>query len=88
VLKRGAGYASFEYICVHELAHRYEKYNRLPEDFDKPQWWTTRYSRTEGLGGSEGFAELFALGHFHLTGNWAPDILDRFEAVMTGGGKE
>lgn len=86
ILKRGAGYASFEYVIVHELGHRYERLNSLPEDFDKPQWWTTRYSRTEGLGGSEGFAELFALGHFDLKGSWDPGIIERFEQVMTGQG--
>jgi hypothetical protein len=84
VLKRGGGgYGSLEYILVHELGHRYDKLNRLPLDFDKPQWWTTRYSRTEGLSGGESFAELFALGHFKLTGNWDPTILDRFEEVMS-----
>lgn len=86
ILKRGGGYASLEYILVHELGHRYEKFHGTSgTDFDQPKWWTTRYSRTEGLAGSESFAELFALGHFHLTGDWAPDILDRFEAAMTGG---
>lgn len=80
VLKRGAGYASFEYILVHELGHRYERHHSLPLDFDRPDWWTTRYSRDDG----ESFAELFALGHFGLTGSWDSGILERFENVMKG----
>lgn len=78
VLKRGAGYASFEYILIHELGHRYEYKNRLPEDFDKPHWHTTRYSRQD----NESFAELFALGHFDLKGSWDQSVVERFEQVM------
>jgi len=88
VLKRATGYASFDYILIHELGHRYERYNYPSIDFDRPEWWTTRYSRTDGMGGSESFAELFALGHFRLTGNWDQSIVERFESVMSGGSKE
>jgi len=84
VLKRAAGYGSFDYIIVHELGHRYERYNYPSIDFDRPEWWTTRYSRTDGMGGSESFAELFALGHFRLTGSWDQSKVDRFEKVMSG----
>jgi len=80
VLKRGAGYGSFEYIIVHELGHRYERKNRVPEDFDKPPWWTTKYSRNEG----ESFAELFALSHFNLHGPWDQATVERFQALMSG----
>lgn len=79
ILKRGSGYASFEYIIVHELGHRYERFNRVPQDFDRVEWWTTKYSRNEG----ESFAELFAVGHFGLTGTWDKAIIERFEKVMT-----
>lgn len=79
VLKRDGGYASLDYILIHELGHRYEwKVRGLPVDFDKPPWWTTRYSKNEG----ESFAELFALGHFDIKGSWDPAILERFEKVM------
>lgn len=78
VLKRDAGYASFEYIIVHELAHRYERLVRTPLDFDKVEWWTTKYSHNEG----EAFAELFALGHFNLTGSWDKNVVERFEKAM------
>ncbi len=85
VMKRGEGsYGSPDYILVHELGHRYEHFNRLPTDFDRPEWITTRYSRTESLAGSEPFAELFALGHYGIKGDWDPAVVDRFEGVMTG----
>ena len=80
ILKRDAGYAGFDYILVHELGHRYHlKGGRLPEDFDQPHWWTSKYSRQEG----EAFAELFAIGNYRLTGSWDPAVLERFEKVMT-----
>lgn len=79
VLKRGDGYASFDYILLHELGHRYEAKNRIPADFDRPEWATSKYSRKEG----ESFAELFAIGHSRLTGPWDPAVLDRFEQVMS-----
>lgn len=80
VLKRAQGYGSFEYIITHELGHRYESFNKVPTDFDKPIWWTTRYSRNEG----ESFAELFALSNHKLTGSWDQAIVERFDRVMTG----
>lgn len=83
VLKRGEGYGGFDYILIHELGHRYAEKNQLPTDFDRPEWWTTRYSQTEGLAGSEAFAELFAIGHYGMRGQWDPAIVDRFEKVMS-----
>jgi hypothetical protein len=56
VLKRAEGYGSVNYILVHELAHRYEKKVGLPENFDVPEWWTTKYSMTDSMAGSESFA--------------------------------
>lgn len=82
ILKRGGGYASFEYIIAHELGHRYEYKQRLSEDFDKPKWWTTNYSKNE----NESFAELFALSHFNLHGTWDQDVVDRFQNFMSGQG--
>ncbi len=77
VLKRGGGYGSPEYIMIHELGHRFEHKNPLPIDFEMDGWETTKYSRTDG----ERFAELFALGHFELTGSWA-SVVERFEKEM------
>lgn len=90
VMKRGEGsYGSPDYILLHELGHRYERFNRLSMNFDTEQWWTTEYSRTVPLSGSsESFAELFALGHYGIKGNWDPAILERFEGVMTGKNEE
>lgn len=85
VLNRtGGAYGSFEYILTHEIGHRYEDKHRLPADFDKPGWWTTKYSMNEG----ESFAELFALSNFGLLPHpsqrqWDPAVVDRFEALMS-----
>jgi hypothetical protein len=85
VFKRTRGtYGAFDYIIIHELGHRYERKRGLPVDFDQAEWWTTKYSQTEGMGGSESFAELFALSNFGLTGYGRPGVFDRFEAVMAG----
>lgn len=84
VLKRSSGtYGALDYIIIHELGHRFERKHRLPEDFDKVEWTTTKYSQKEG----EPFAELFALGHFGMEtvhGDTFGDRLARFEAVMGG----
>ncbi len=61
---KGDGYASFYYVLVHELGHRYDYFIKQKTDFDKPKWYTTKYSRTDSIAGSESFAELFALSHF------------------------
>lgn len=82
VLKRTRGtYAAFDYIIVHELGHRYEYKRRPGIDFDRPEWWTSRYSSNEG----ESFAELFALTNFGITGQGSQETLDRFEDYMTTG---
>jgi hypothetical protein len=83
VMKRGDGYGSFDYILIHELGHRYDRLNRPSIDFDRPEWWTSKYSRTDSLAGSESFAELFAIGHYRMKGPWDPAIVDRFEKVMS-----
>lgn len=79
VLKRTHGtYASFDYIIVHELGHRYEYKNRVPVDFDRSEWTTSRYSMKEG----ESFAELFAISNFDLKGPWDQGKVDNFEKLM------
>lgn len=81
VFKRSRGtYGAFDYIIIHELGHRYERKHSVPIDFDRQEWWTSKYSRNEG----ESFAELFALSNFDIKGQGDPAILDRFEAVMAG----
>ena len=76
----GSSYGSPEYIIIHELGHRYENFNRVPEDFDRGDWRTTRYSFNDG----ESFAELFALSHFGIKGSWDDEKVKKFERVMTG----
>lgn len=85
ILQRSGGsYGSVDYILIHELGHRYEHLHRLPVDFDQPEWWTSKYSMTESLSGaSESFAELFAIGHFSITGPWDKSKVERFEKLMS-----
>ena len=79
ILKRDAGtYASFDYIVIHEMGHRYEYKNSVPQDFDNPQWYTSKYSYKEG----ETFAELFAIGHYDMKGPWDQAVVEKFEKVM------
>lgn len=82
ILKRTRGtYGAFDYIIVHELGHRYEYRLRPRIDFDRSEWWTTRYSQKEG----EAFAELFAMTNFGLPAPGKEDVLARFEEAMTSG---
>lgn len=80
ILGRKTGtYGSVDYIIVHELGHRYErKHGTANIDFEKPEWWTTPYSKKEG----EAFAELFAISNFGLHGQWDASVVDRFEKNM------
>lgn len=86
VSQTGAGkYGSLSYIIVHELGHRYERKHRQSTDFDRPEWWTSRYSSKEG----EAFAELFAISNFNMSpgqtgGSWADDRVEKFDALMGG----
>ena len=86
ILKRTGGtYGAADYILIHELGHRYENRQKPHTDFDSMTWWTTPYSRTESFAGSEGFAELFALGHFGITRHGSldfADVVQRFEEIM------
>jgi hypothetical protein len=83
--KAGDGYGSLRYVIVHELGHRYEHKKGVPYDFQRPEWYTTRYSTAEGMSGaSEAFAELFAISNFDIKGNWDQTKVDRFEKLMGG----
>ena len=87
VMRRSGGtYGSPEYILIHELGHRYESKVGAPSSVP----YTTRYSRAEGgFGGSEAFAELFALGHFGIRSLRGDDFgtqVDQFEATKGRGG--
>ncbi len=69
-------YGHLLYIVLHELGHRYEHQFGLPRDFYERQFYTTKYSHTDGMGGSECFAEIFALSHW-------PEKYDEYEAKIT-----
>lgn len=81
VLKRAEGYGSFDYILIHELGHRYEHKVGSSLDFERSEWRTTRYSQSRD---GEAFAELFAIGHFRLTGPWNGNTVEKFEQLMGG----
>jgi hypothetical protein len=74
VKRTGGTYASFDYIMVHELGHRYEHKNQVKQDFDRAEWVTSKYSTKEG----EAFAELFALSNFDLKGPWDQAVVEKF----------
>lgn len=79
ILKRSGGtYASPDYIIIHELGHRYEKFNPIRVNFDDSRWQTSRYSYQEG----EAFPELFAIGHYGLNGPWDQSKIEAFEKLM------
>jgi hypothetical protein len=86
VMKRSGGtYGAPDYILIHELGHRYDEMHWTGGKYDKPEWGTTEYSRSDSMSGSEGFAELFSLGHFGITkvrANEFASVLDRFEQEM------
>jgi hypothetical protein len=78
--KGGTGYGGLAYVIVHELGHRYDKKHGSKFDFDRPEWYTSRYSTNEG----ESFAELFALSNFGIT-TYKPEVVAKFEGLMTTG---
>jgi hypothetical protein len=81
VLKRTQGtYGAFDYIIVHELGHRYDRKVGPGFDFERQEWWTSRYSQKEG----ETFAELFAISNFGMKGDWNQAVVEKFNELMGG----
>jgi len=80
--KGGTGYGGLTYVIVHEIGHRFAHKHRLPTDFERPEWFTTKYSQTDTMSGGESFAELFAISNFGIKGAWDPSIVERFEEMM------
>ena len=82
---KGDAYASFVYVVMHELGHRYlQKYN-VKWNYDSFEWSTTKYSMTDSMTGEEKFAELFALSHFKYSGKPFSDYvekIEKFEKIM------
>jgi hypothetical protein len=57
-------YASLLYIIAHELGHRFEQKSNVPSSFKDEDFYTTKYSKTDSMAGSESFAEIFAISFF------------------------
>jgi len=76
-------YGHLLYVIIHELGHRYEFLHKRPKDFEDRDFYTTKYSRTETMAGSESFAEIFALSHWPDKYNDDySDQIERFNAMM------
>lgn len=57
-------YGYLLYILVHELGHRFEDKAKVPSTFRDTDFYTTKYSQTDSMAGSECFAEIFAISFF------------------------
>lgn len=82
---KGDAYASFVYVVMHELGHRYLQKNNVKWNYDSVEWITTKYSMTDSFSGEEKFAELFALSHFKYSGKPFSDYnekIKKFESQM------
>lgn len=76
-------YASLLYIIVHELGHRFENKVRVPDMFQDRDFYTTKYSHTDSMAGSECFAEIFAISHFGESSYpQFKDKIDKFLELM------
>ena len=71
-------YGSLEYVVLHELGHRYLRFNRQPFNIDDNKWITTKYSTVESMSGEEKFAELFALSYYKDDYREYEEIIDEF----------
>jgi hypothetical protein len=74
----GSGYGGLGYVIVHELGHRYDRKHGTKFDFERPEWFTSKYSHKDG----EQFAELFAISNFDLKGDWNQAIIEKFNGLM------
>lgn len=76
-------YASLLYIIAHELGHRFEQKSNVPQSFKDSDFYTTKYSRTDSMGGSESFAEIFAISFFG-TSKYPQftEQIEKFEKLM------
>jgi hypothetical protein len=84
-IETGDQYAGFNYIIVHELGHRYLRYNKVNFNYDSTEWITTDYSKVDSMQGEEKFAELFALSLFNYKGkpfDSFQDKIDKFKKLI------
>jgi hypothetical protein len=75
-------YGSLVYVVLHELGHRYLRYNPQKWNYDSQEWVTTRYSMTDSMSGEEKFAELFALSHWKNKYKEYADKINKFEGMI------
>ena len=75
-------YGHLLYIILHELGHRYEYLFGLPDDFSDSQFYTTKYSHADSMGGSECFAEIFAISHWPKKYDEYETKIKRFTDMM------
>ncbi len=78
----GEVYGSAVYVLLHELGHRYEQKNKLPDTFTDNKWTTTKYSRTDSFSLSEKFAELFALSFWESKYPEYSEQIEEFKGLM------
>ncbi len=76
------GYGSLLYVVLHELGHRYLKYNKQKWNIDLPEWITTKYSKVDSWSGEEKFAELFAMSHWKNKYKEYEDKLNKFNKII------
>lgn len=75
-------YGSLVYVVLHELGHRYLRYNTQKWNYDSQEWVTTRYSMTDSMIGEEKFAELFAMSHWKNKYKEYVDKINKFEGML------
>lgn len=75
-------YGHLLYIIVHELGHRYEKIHKLPKGFVDNKFYTTKYSKVDGMGGSEAFAEMFAVSFWEDSYKEYSEQVERFKKLL------
>jgi len=72
-------YGSLRYVILHELGHRYLKFNKQHFNVDSIEWITTPYSKTDSFTSEEKFAELFALSHWKNKYKRYDEVIKKFE---------
>lgn len=80
--KTSEEYGSARYVVLHELGHRYLRYNRQSWNHDENKWITTRYSEVDSFNGEEKFAELFAMTHWKSKYKEYADLMTAFEKLI------
>ena len=75
-------YGSLRYIIVHELGHRFLKFNPQSWNISSSSMYTTKYSKVPTMTDEEPFAELFALSHWKHKYKEYKTQIDKFESSI------